>query len=62
MMSRLKYKCSCTLLVLMEARKDDEIVYRMMKSFNIDYIQRNLIDTYHVFQDYYDGKYQPEIF
>lgn len=32
LIARLKYKCSITLISLLEARKDDDIVLRMNKS------------------------------
>lgn len=34
MIARLKYKCSVTLISLLEARIDNEIVSRMMKSLH----------------------------
>ena len=45
--SKLKYKCSITLISLLEARsKEDDIVPRMMKTLNIDIIRKNITDIY----------------
>ena len=49
MFSRLKYKCSITLLSLLEARKSNDIVVRLMKSLNIDMLRRNIVDIFHMF-------------
>lgn len=46
MIARLKYKCSVTLISLLEARKDNEIVLRMTKSLTDDILKRNMIDNY----------------
>lgn len=46
MIARLKYKCSVTLISLLEARKDNEIVLRMTKSLTDDILKRNMIDTF----------------
>lgn len=42
-------KCSITLLSLLEARKDDDIVQRMLKSLYINEIKRNITDIYLMF-------------
>ena len=44
MIARLKYKCSITLVSLLEARIDDTIVSRMIKTINIDELKRNIVD------------------
>ena len=62
MYSRLKYKCSITMLSLLEARKDNEIVNRMMKSLNIDVLKRNISDIFYLYQIQYKEQYLPEIF
>lgn len=49
MYARLKYKCSITMISLLEARKDNEIVNRMMKSLNIDVLKRNISDIFYLF-------------
>jgi len=62
MISRLKYKCSITLISLLEARKDDDIVKRMMKSLNMDILKRNMADIYHLYRDVGGNKYTPDLF
>ena len=49
MYARLKYKCSITLLSLLEARKSNETVIRLIKSLNIDMLKRNIVDIFHMF-------------
>jgi hypothetical protein len=51
MFARLKYKCSITLLSLLEARKNDDNVLRLMKSLNLDIMKRNCIDIFNMFKD-----------
>lgn len=51
MYSRLKYKCSITLISLLEARTDNEIVNRMMKSIDVKSIKRNISDIYYLYQE-----------
>ena len=53
MISRLKYKCSITLISLLEARKDNDIVLRMIKSLHIGVLKRNIIDIYSMYQELY---------
>ena len=62
MIAKLKYKCSVTLISLLEARIDNEIVSRMMKSLNPDILKNNLIDIYYLYDDVGMSKYVPEIF
>jgi hypothetical protein len=62
LMARLKYKCSVTLISLLEARKNDENVRRMMKSIDNQILLRNIVDTYHLFDFIGLGKYTPELF
>jgi hypothetical protein len=62
LMARLKYKCSVTLISLLEARKNDENVRRMMKSIDVQILLRNIVDTYHLFDFIGLGKYTPELF
>jgi len=50
MHAKLKYKCSITLISLLEARSNDGIVMRMKKSLNIDIIKRNIVDIYHLYK------------
>ena len=62
MFSRLKYKCSITLLSLLEARKSNEIVTRIIKSLNNDTLKRNIVDIYYMYQTQYKEEYSSEIF
>jgi hypothetical protein len=62
MFARLKYQCSITLISLLEARKDNEIVNRMMKSLNVAAIKRNVSDIYYLYQEQYKEVYSPGIF
>lgn len=49
MYARLKYKCSITLLSLLEARKSNEVVLRLAKSLNLEMLKRNIVDIYDMF-------------
>ncbi|EAR92909.2 zinc finger, C2H2 type family protein (macronuclear) [Tetrahymena thermophila SB210] len=61
--AKLKYKCSITLISLLEARsKEDDIVPRMMKTLNIDIIRRNITDIYNQFVDIGKGEYVSDVF
>jgi len=60
--AKLKYKCSITLMSLLEARKDNSNVDRMMKSIPIEVLNRNLIDIYRLFKIQYKGEYKESIF
>lgn len=60
--SRLKYKCSLALLSLLEARKDNTNVQRMMKSLPVEILNRNLVDIYRLFKIQYKGEYKQDIF
>jgi hypothetical protein len=62
MFARLKYKCSITLLSLLEARKSNETVIRLIKSLNIDMLKRNIVDIFHMFQVKYKEDYSEELF
>ena len=62
MIAKLKYKCSVTLISLLEARVDNEIVSRMMKSLHQDILKRNIVDIYHMYEEVGMKKYTPEIF
>ena len=61
-LARLKYKCSITLLSLLEARKDDKNVYRMMKSLPQEVFNRNITDIYIKFKNQYKGDYSNDAF
>jgi hypothetical protein len=59
------------MISLLEARKDNDIVNRMMKSLNIEVLKRNISDIFYLFQQQYKGmsaiqipleKYELEIF
>ena len=60
--ARLKYKCSITLLSLLEARKDYNNVYRMMKSLPMEVLKRNITDIYLLFETIYKGVYTNKAF
>lgn len=61
--SKLKYKCSITLISLLEARsKEDDIVPRMMKTLNIDIIRRNITDIYNQYIEIGKKEYNSELF
>lgn len=62
LIARLKYKCSITLISLLEARKDNDIVQRMMKSLNSDVIKRNIIDIYYLYEEIQLKQYNSEMF
>jgi len=62
MIARLKYKCSVTLISLLEARKDNEIVLRMKKSLNMEVLKRNIIDCYIQYENVGMKKYNNDIF
>jgi len=62
MIAKLKYKCSVTLISLLEARVDNEIVSRMIKSLHQDILKRNIVDIYHMYEEVGMKKYTPEIF
>ena len=51
MVARLKYKCSVTLISLLEARVDNEIVSRMMKSLHHEILKNNIIDSYYLYDE-----------
>jgi len=61
-LAKLKYKCSITLMSLLEARKNNSNVDRMMKSIPIEILDRNLIDIYRLFKIQYKGEYKESIF
>jgi len=61
-LAQLKYKCSITLLSLLEARKDNSNVHRMMKSLPIEVLSRNYIDIFRLFEIQYKGEYKQSIF
>ncbi len=61
-LARLKYKCSITLMSLLEARKDESNVYRMMKSIPIDALRMNITDIYTEFNKQYKGEYSSKVF
>jgi len=60
--ARLKYKCSITLLSLLEARRNDDNVNRMMKSLTTEVLKRNITDIYRNLQNLYKGEYTKEAF
>ena len=49
--ANLKYKCSITLISLLEAQKNEEMVLRMSKSLQIEDIKRNITDIFLMFSD-----------
>lgn len=61
-LARLKYKCSITLISLLESRKNDDVVYRMLKSMQVDIVKRNLTDIYYSFKEIYNENYNDDVF
>jgi len=61
-LARLKYKCSITLMSLLEARKDYSNVYRMMKSIPMDALRMNITDIFNDFKRQYKGEYSSKVF
>jgi hypothetical protein len=49
-------------LSLLEARRNDDILLRLMKAIQLDVLKRNITDIYELFMDLYDGAYKEEIF
>ncbi len=62
MYARLKYKCSITLLSLLEARTSNENVIRLIKSLNMETLKRNISDIFDEYQTNYKGHYGYELF
>jgi len=62
MITRLKYKCSVTLISLLEGKQDAEIIGRMLKSLNITVLKRNIVDIFLMFMDIFAGKYTDKCF
>lgn len=62
MYARLKYKCSITLLSLLEARTSNDNVIRLIKSLNIEILKRNIVDIFHEYQTNYKENYGYELF
>ena len=62
LMSFFIQKCSITLISLLEARKDYDLLPRMSKSIHKDILTRNITDTYNMFEKLYNGKYTKECF
>lgn len=60
--ARLKYKCSITLMSLLEARKDESQVYRLMKSLPREVLRKNITDIYMMFNKQYKGDYNNKVF
>ena len=59
---QLKYKCSVTLLSLLEARKDNTNVLRMMKTLHSEVLNNNLTEVYVHYQIQHNGTYTQDIF
>jgi len=51
MYARLKYKCTITLLSILEARKTDDNVQRLMKSLNLEILKRNSVDIFIMYKE-----------
>ncbi|EGR30411.1 MIR domain protein [Ichthyophthirius multifiliis] len=61
--AKLKYKCSITLISLLEGRKkEDDIVVKMIKSINYEIIKRNIVDIYHLYKIIGKQNYNKELF
>lgn len=61
-LARLRYNCSISLISLLEARNNDDIVYRMLKSMQVDIIKRNITDIYISYTEIYKNKYTNDAF
>ena len=61
-LARLKYKCSVTLISLLESRKSDDIVYRMLKSMQVEIVKRNITDIYMSYYEIYKDSYNEDAF
>ncbi len=62
MYARLKYKCTITLLSILEARKTDDNVQRLMKSLNLEILKRNSVDIFIMYKELCKEQYSREIF
>lgn len=62
MISNIKFKCSITLVSLIEGRKDNQIILRMLKSFNLDILKRNFVDVFIAYKKIYGNKYIEDCF
>lgn len=62
MISNLKFKCSITLVSLIEGRKDNQIIFRMLRSFQLEILRRNFIDIFTLYKKLYGEKYVKDCF
>ena len=62
MYARLKYKCSITLLSLLEGRKSNDVIIRLAKSVSLDMLKTNIIDIYDMYKRIYSDHYNSDIF
>lgn len=62
MISNIKFKCSITLVSLVEGRKDNQIIFRMLKSFNMEVIKRNFCDIFLLYKKVHGNKYVEDCF
>lgn len=57
MVAHLKYKCMITILSLLEGRKDDYVLTRLIRTFNIEILKENLKSIYMSYVKQYSSKY-----
>jgi len=62
MISNIKFKCSITLVSLIEGRKDNQIILRMLKSFHLEVLKRNFVDVFRLHKKLYNEKYVKDCF
>jgi len=46
----------------LEARENNDIILRMMKSVNLNVLKRNIVDTYYLYIEEKNGQYTRSIF
>ncbi|CAG9329528.1 unnamed protein product [Blepharisma stoltei] len=63
MISKIKYKSMQTIINLIEGRKDDHFISKIVRILNFEVVEENLVNVYSNFVDYYpNADYNPEIF
>lgn len=62
MIAFLKYKCSITLISLLEDREGGEIVFRIQKSILPETLKNNINNVFYLFQIDYNEIYGLEVF
>ncbi|CAD8111133.1 unnamed protein product [Paramecium sonneborni] len=62
MIAFLKYKCSITLISLLEDREGDEIIQRIQKSISNENLKSNISNIFYMFQFYSNEVYDLKLF